>query len=181
MLREQAEFFTPEEIERLLQVAREAFDVCIVDVNAYWDNAATVCSVLQADARVVVTTGDISQFQEDLTKWIGQVGNIFGLEPKSFDLIASLMDKQNHSDHLSIRDIRKETQMYVIGKVHRQSDVVSTLNRGKISELLQSGQPIRNDLHSVTQRFIDKYGLNRRLEGVRVSWFKKLLTGPAAT
>lgn len=178
MLREQAEFFTSEEIEHLLRIAREAFDVCIVDVNAYWDNAATVCSVLQSDARVVVTTGDITQFQEDLTKWIGQVGSVFGLEPHSFELVAVQMEKQSHSDSLTVRDIRKETQMLVIGKIHKYPDLVRSLNRGKLTELLQRGQPIRSELSSITQRFIAKYSLAQRTAPVKLSWFKRFIAGP---
>lgn len=38
-LREQAEFFTAEDIEHLIAVAKQTFDLCLIEVNAYWDNA----------------------------------------------------------------------------------------------------------------------------------------------
>jgi hypothetical protein len=63
MLREQAEFFTPEDIKYVLSVAKGIFDICIVEVNAYWDNAATICVVEEADSKWIVTTTDITQFQ----------------------------------------------------------------------------------------------------------------------
>ena len=54
-----------------------AFDICIIEVSAYWDNAATVSGLLEADSKIVVTTGDIAHFQEDFSRWIRQVGVCF--------------------------------------------------------------------------------------------------------
>jgi septum formation inhibitor-activating ATPase MinD len=180
MLREQSDFFTPEEIEHLLRAAREAFDLCIVDVNAYWDNAATVCGILQSDLRVVATTSDIAQFQEDVSKWIGQVGSVFGLQAADFELIAVQMDKHKQSEGLTVKDIRKETQMRCIGLIHRHAEAVHYLNQGKLVDLLQQGQPIRAEVSSIVQRLIDSQGLNRKMLPSKEPWLKRLLTSAAA-
>ncbi|MNV86879.1 hypothetical protein D3C71_1809420 [compost metagenome] len=130
---------------------------------------------------MVVTTGDITQFQEDLSRWIGQVGSVFGFQAHSFDLIATQMDKIRSHDQLTVRDIRKETQMQVIGKIHKYAEIVPLLNRGKLIELLQTEHPLRTDISSVTQKFIDIYGLTRTMKNSRLPWFKRILNSPAVT
>ena len=113
MLREQAEFFTPSEIIHLLRVARGTFDVCIIEVSAYWDNAATVCGLLEADSKIVVTTADIAHFQEDFSRWIRQVGAVFGLQPDGFELMAVQTERHAKHSEFTIKDIRKETQLHL--------------------------------------------------------------------
>ncbi|MBP1990907.1 hypothetical protein [Paenibacillus eucommiae] len=181
MLREQAEFFTPSEIEHLLCIAKLTFDVCIVEVNAYWDNAATICGIVEADMRIAVTTGDMSHFQEDMNRWVGQVGSVFGVQSHAFDLIAVQIEKQSKSDSLSVKDIRKETQMHLIGQVSRYSDITAVLNRGKLSELLQSGHPAQEEISLITQKLIDFHRLPRIGSSRKIPWFKKMLAGTAAT
>ncbi|MBN2982624.1 hypothetical protein [Cohnella algarum] len=87
MARDQAEYYEPEQIERLLGAAREAFDLTIADVSAYWDNAATVCAMREADQRFLVTTSSLTHFQEDVRRWTEQVGALFGLSKEGFRLV----------------------------------------------------------------------------------------------
>jgi MinD-like ATPase involved in chromosome partitioning or flagellar assembly len=183
MLREQAEFFTPAEIEHILRVARSAFDICVVEVNAYWDNAATICGIVEANTRIAVTTGDMAHFQEDLNKWIGHVGSVFGLQSHGFDMIAVQMDKQSKTDTLTIKDIRKETQMHLIGQVSRHADLTAVLNQGKLIELLQSSHPMQEEIAAITRKLIHLHQLTRsESESARkVSWFKKILAGTAVS
>jgi Flp pilus assembly CpaE family ATPase len=180
MLREQAEFFTAVEIEHLLCAARKAFDVCIVEVNAYWDNAATICGIVEADTRIVVTTGDMAQFQEDMNKWIRQVGSVFGLQSHAFELIAVQMGKGVSSDTLSIKDIRKETQMHIIGSLSRHNDAIAVLNRGKLAEMLQTGHPMQAEVSAIAQKLIELHQLPRKLSLPKQTWLKKMLAGSAA-
>ena len=174
MLREQAEFFTAVEIEHLLRTARKAFDVCIVEVNAYGDNAATICGIVEADTRIVVTTGDIAHFQEDMNKWICQVGSVFGLQSHAFELIAVQMGKGGSSDSLSIKDIRKETQMHLIGSVSRHHDAIAILNRGKLIDMLQSGHLMQNEVSSIAQKLIELHQLPRKLMPAKTTWLQKI-------
>jgi Flp pilus assembly CpaE family ATPase len=180
MLREQAEFFTAVEIEHLLRAARSAFDVCIVEVNAYWDNAATICGIVEADTRVVVTTGDIAHFQEDMNKWIRQVGSVFGLQSHAFELIAVQMGKTS-SDTLTVKDIRKETQMHLVGSLSRHEDAVALLNRGKLTEMLSGGHPMQLELTAIAQKIIELYQLPRKVLIPKKPWLKRILAGSAAT
>ncbi len=162
MHREQADFFSSEEIEHLLSVAKQTFDICIVDVNAYWDNAGTVCSMIEADARVVITTTEITHFQEDMKKWIIQVGSVFGITPQHVDLVVAQTDKKLFSQGISLKDIQKETQMRIMATVRRQDKIMNSLNRGRIMDIYQVGHPVRADISTIAHQFIDRYRLPRK-------------------
>jgi Flp pilus assembly CpaE family ATPase len=148
-LREQAEFFTPEDIEHLLQTAKRTFDMCIVEVNAYWDNAATICALLQADSRILVTTPELTHFQEDTDRWLRGLCPIIGLAPDSFDLVLTQADKNGGSTGIRQSDIRKETGLTLIGKVGKYAELTETVNQGKLPELLLGAHPLCRDLGAI--------------------------------
>ncbi|SDO89249.1 hypothetical protein SAMN04487897_12617 [Paenibacillus sp. yr247] len=177
MLREQAEFFSPSEIVHLLRVARSAFDVCVIEVNAYWDNAATVCGLLEADSKIVVTTADISHFQEDFSRWIRQVGSVFGLQPDSFELMAVQTDRHAKPNEFTIKDIRKETQLHFIGQVSRHADALSRCNQGKLLDMFAPSHAMHEEVKAVSRKFIDYYKLPRKVSLRQVTWLQKIITG----
>lgn len=179
MLREQAEFFTSEEIEHLLETARRAFDVCIVDVNAYWDNAATLCGILRSDSRLLVTTGDIGQFQEDMSRWLYSLGSVFGIAPQSFDLILTQCEKDDPG-RIGARDIRKETRMHVAAEVGRLPELCGALNRGKLAELLQHSHELQASLAPIVNAIVTLHGLRAKPELRRKRWLRRILSGEAA-
>ena len=72
---------------------------------------------LEADSKIVVTTADIAHFQEDFSRWIRQVGAVFGLQPDGFELMAVQTDRHAKHSEFTIKDIRKETQLHLIGQV----------------------------------------------------------------
>ncbi|MBD0383708.1 hypothetical protein [Paenibacillus sedimenti] len=180
MLREQAEFFTPSEVVHLLRVARAAFDLCIIEVNAYWDNAATVCGLLEADTRIVITTPDIAQFQEDFTKWIRQVGSVFGLQSDAFELIAVQTDRMSKHDEFTIKDIRKETQLHLIGQISKHADALSRCNQGKLLDLFLPGHAMQEELIAVSRKLIDYYQLPRRVSLRQTTWLRRMIAGRRA-
>ncbi|WP_082927439.1 hypothetical protein [Paenibacillus oryzisoli] len=180
MLREQAEFFTPSEIIHLLRVARGAFDICIIEVNAYWDNAATVSGLLEADSKIVVTTGDIAHFQEDFSRWIRQVGSVFGLQPDAFELMAVQTDRHAKQSEFTIKDIRKETQLHLIGHVSRHGDALARCNQGKLMELLSVTHPMHHEVKAVARKFADFYKLPMKPSVRQETWFQKLIAGKRA-
>ncbi|KRE82424.1 hypothetical protein ASG89_14295 [Paenibacillus sp. Soil766] len=180
MLREQAEFFTPSEIIHLLRVARGAFDICIIEVSAYWDNAATVSGLLEADSKIVVTTGDIAHFQEDFSRWIRQVGSVFGLQPDAFELMAVQTDRHAKQSEFTIKDIRKETQLHLIGHVSRHGDALARCNQGKLMELLNPAHPMHHEVKAVARKFVDFYKLPERTSVRQETWFQKLIAGKRA-
>jgi len=181
MLREQAEFFKTSEMNHLLRTARAAFDVCIVEVNAYWDNAATVCALLEADTRVVATTPDIAQFQEDFSKWIRQVGSAFGLQPDSFELVAMLADRSmSMQEEFTIKDIRKETQLHLLGQISRHGDALALCNQGKLFDLYAPGHAFHAELSALSRKFADYYQLPRKVSLRQTTWLRRMMSGRRA-
>jgi MinD-like ATPase involved in chromosome partitioning or flagellar assembly len=172
--REQADYYTVEEIEYLLMIARSAFDVCVVDVNAYWDNAGTVCAMIEANARIIVTTPELSHFQEDLNKWVTKVGSALGILTQHTDLVVNQLEKKSSQYGVRLKDIEKETQMRMIGTVKRHDYVSRQLNEGKIMELYQSGSKLRTELTTIVHQLIDRFRLTRQIHlPKRISFFGK--------
>lgn len=183
LLREQAEFYSPEDIEHLLQTARSAFDLCIVEVNAYWDNAATVSAILQADMRLLVTTGEITHFQEDVYRWLQCVGPVFHLDASSFDLVVNQGKSAVESGGLHLRDIRKETGMHMIASVSGYPEISAILNHGKMMELFTGEHPIVRELDGIVQSLIARYGLGKTQlpAKTKAGWLARLRSGVKAT
>lgn len=148
-LREQAEFFTAEDIEHLIAVAKQTFDLCLIEVNAYWDNAATICALLQADSRILVTTPELTHFQEDTDRWLRALCPIIGLQSGSFDLVLTQADKGVHTAGIRQSDIRKETGLSFIGKVGKYPDLPEAVNQGRLLELLLGSHPVCRDLGAI--------------------------------
>ncbi|KIL38887.1 hypothetical protein SD70_23680 [Gordoniibacillus kamchatkensis] len=178
MLREQAEFFTAEEIEHLLSMAREAFDVCIVDVNAYWDNAATLCGIIKADTRLLVTTGDITHFQEDVNRWLRTLGNVFGVTPSAFDLVLNQCDA-SMAGGIRARDIRKETGMHVVTEVKRLPELFTAVNRGQLAEVMKQSEQLRDSLLPLCQTIVTLHRLQMKQHQRRKPWLKRVLARTA--
>ncbi|MEF3306417.1 AAA family ATPase [Paenibacillus sp. GYB003] len=166
-LREQAEFFTAEDIEHLLHAAKRAFDICIVEVNAYWDNAATICALLQANSRILVTTPELTHFQEDADRWLRGLCPIVGMEAESFDLVVTQSDRSAGSAGIRQRDIRKETGLSLIGKVGKYADLTEAVNQGKLLELLLGPHPLARDVDAVAALLAEVCGIEARLRSQR--------------
>jgi MinD-like ATPase involved in chromosome partitioning or flagellar assembly len=181
MLREQAEFFTPEDIDHLLETAAKSFDLCVIEVNAYWDNAATICGALQAGMRIVVTTGEVGHFQEDIHRWIKSVSGIFGLQASAFDIFITQKENGSISSGIRTKDIRKETSMNVIGEMRRHPQAADYLNRGAIVDLFKNDLTMISDLSGLTNTIAALYGLERRMEAEKERWYSKFLPRTSAT
>ncbi|PYI51617.1 AAA family ATPase [Paenibacillus flagellatus] len=163
-LREQAEFFTLDDIEHLLQTAKATFDVCIVEVNAYWDNAATIGALLAADSRVLVTTPELTHFQEDADRWLRGLCPVIGLDADSFDLVLTQADRAGTSAGIRQRDIRKETGLPLIGRVGKYPDLTDAVNQGKLLDFLLGSHPLSRDLEGVVRLLSAVCGIESALE-----------------
>lgn len=85
--REWAEKITLDEVDHLLTVARSTFDLVIVDVHTYPDQAATLKSVKDADDRLVVVQPIITSYQSSWNDWFGSVWQHYGLSENDFHLV----------------------------------------------------------------------------------------------
>lgn len=156
LYREQAEYYTPSDIEHLLKIAARAFDVCIVDVNAYWDNAATVSALLASDLKVLVTSDQLAHFQEDLSQWMRTGYDWLNMTPDLFHLFIN----QQHRQHggYSHKDIKRETGLSIIGWMNGYEQLPSFLNRGKLEEFFMENPSAESSFDSIVQHVIHENG-----------------------
>ena len=155
MQREQADYYTTEEINVLLRAAKEAFDYCIVDTNAYWDNAATIGAMLSAGQRIMVTTPQSAHHQEDMDHWCHALVSLFGLSLSDFDLLIV----QSHRDAAySGKQIAKEVQMARIGELSRFAGLERYLEEGNLDELLQGGSVFSKEVYRFAQTVLTLHG-----------------------
>lgn len=174
MLREQAEFYTLNDIDCLLQVAAESYDYCVVDTNAYWDNAATISTMMSAGMRLMVTTGQLGHFQEDVNRWLQPLAPVFGCSPKSFDLLITQKGGSNPSSSYSSRDIRRETGMHRIGDIHKSKEIDSMLNQGKLWEAIAHPSLLREDLAQVARTLLNLFGEATTQRSDRRTWLQTM-------
>jgi len=174
LAREQAEYFEPADIQRLLAASRAAFDLTIADVSAYWDNAATIVAMREADERYLATTGSYSHFQEDVRRWTDQVGGMFGLSPDRFHIILLRGGTRAMGDY-GMKEIRKVigsrqlTELKLLESVHLQ------LDSGRLDEWLASQDKSAGMFDPVAEPLIGKLNWQARLRRKEQPWLRRLL------
>jgi hypothetical protein len=174
MAREQAEYYEPEDIVQLLSAAREAFDLTIADVSAYWDNAATVCAMREADDKFIVTTERLSHFQEDVHRWTGQVGSLFGLSPEKLQLIL-LQGTEKKTGGFRMKEIRKETGCNEFAEMRLTESVHLQLDSGRLDEWLASEESHSASFDAVAQPYLSKLNWAQRLQKTDRPWLRRLM------
>jgi len=84
-------------IGELLDVCRRTFDVTVVDVSSYPDNAATVCAVRGADARWLVASNRPSSYLWSWSEWYECYWKHCGLSPADAELVCNRYDPAGDS------------------------------------------------------------------------------------
>jgi len=174
LAREQAEYYEPGDIERLLAVSREAFDLTVADVSAYWDNAATICAMREADERYLTTTSKFTHFQEDIRRWAVQAGGMFGLSRDSFHVVL-LQGSSRAMGGYGMKEIYKEigsrslTELKLIESVHLQ------LDSGRLDEWLASQERSAGMFDPVAEPLMRRLNWQERFYRKEQPWLRKLL------
>ena len=174
MQREQAEFYTLNDIDCLLQIAAQSYDYCIVDTNAYWDNAATISTMMSAGMRLMVTTEQLGHFQEDMNRWLQPLAPVFGCSPKSFDLLITQRGGGQQTGSYTAREIRRETGMHRIGEVHKFKEMDSLLNQGKLWEAINNPSVLREDLAKLAHTLLSLYGEATVQRSSQLTWIQTI-------
>jgi len=156
--REQAEFYRIEDIECLLRAAAEAFDYCVADASAYWDNAATVGGILQAGQRILVTTPVLSNFQEDVNGWLKTLAPMLGLSDADFDLLIARQPASPPAGGFGKNEIRRETGLARIGTVRHTDGIDAMLDQGRLWDAVTGKGPLSNDLERVARTLLALHG-----------------------
>lgn len=173
MMRDQAEFFTPEEVEHLLDVAERTFPLTLLDTGAYWDNAATICGLRRAASRILVTTGALSHFQEDGNRWIKQVSPLFGVEPEQYEMVA--IQSPWRTGGYTMKEIGKETGLSPLGEMQVNETFYSLLDSGRYEDWLKGDQLGKKAMKTPSDKLMERYGLQRKMTMSVQPWYRKLL------
>jgi septum formation inhibitor-activating ATPase MinD len=173
--REQAEFYTVDDMEHLLKVASDSFDYLIVETNAYWDNAATIAGIMHAGQRIMVTTPELGHFQEDVTRWCRTLTPVFGLSQDSFDLLITRCRSVNNSGEFSTRDVRRDTSMSKIGEIRKEDILPSLLNQGRLWEAVARDSVISQDFERLARTLLTLHGASIKTSTIPQGWLHMLI------
>lgn len=172
-LRDQAEYYTPEEVEHLLDNAREAFRITVADVSAYWDNAATVAAMRAADSRIIATTTALSHFQEDGRNWLGLAQSLFGIGPESCEAV--IIQPPWRNGGFSVKDVQKETGLRAAGRLQLTEPLFTALDNGTLLEWVREDEAGRKAMAQTSRSLMDRHGV-RFGRGIRHQpWYRRLL------
>jgi len=174
LARDQAEYYEPEQVETLLAAARDAFEVTVADVSAYWDNAATVVAMREADHRCLVTTGSLTHFQEDVNRWTGQVGSQFGLTLANYHLVL-MQSKYRHTGGFGMKEIRKETGCLSLSELQLAESVHLQLDSGRLDEWLAADERHASAFDPVAGTLLRQLNWEQRLKRTERPWLRRLL------
>ncbi|WP_258171008.1 hypothetical protein [Paenibacillus sp. R14(2021)] len=174
MLRDQAEFYTIEEIDHVLETAQHTFDMVVADVGAYWDNAATLSALRRASTRIVVTTSALSHFQEDGQRWVRQLSPLYGFSLESFQSIIIHSPWSKGGFH--VKDIGKELGVTMLGELTLTDSMLTQLDSGTLEEWLTENDRGKRMMQGPAKAITEAYGMRRQTKPVVQPWHKKLLT-----
>ncbi|MFD2115672.1 hypothetical protein ACFSTH_10665 [Paenibacillus yanchengensis] len=171
--REQAEFYWPEHIEHLIRVAQQLYAVIIVDVSAYWDNAATITAMRLADTRVMITSVALSHFQEDRNKWTNEVAPLFQLSEVAFEYVTTHYPWKNGG--FTMNQVQKQLQLKTWDQMKVSESLLAKLDQGTYVHWLvsdRSGQQLMNQgAATIMKRHQIPVALQWKKEQ---PWFRKL-------
>jgi len=173
LMRDQAEFYRPEEIEHLLEAAASAFRLTVVDVSAYWDNAATIAANRLAGSRIVVTTPALSHFQEDGKRWLGASSPLFGIPADAYETV--IIEPPWRNGGYSMKDVQKEIGLASIGELRVTEPMLIGLDSGKLQEWLREDEAGKQAMRGTSERLMDRYGIRFGGQLVQRPWYRKLL------
>ncbi|MUT68638.1 hypothetical protein [Paenibacillus sp. NEAU-GSW1] len=175
MHRDQAEFFTPEEAEHLIDVARRSFSIVIADTGAYWDNAATVCAMRLAQSRIVVTTGALTHFQEDGKRWIQQISPLFGISAEQYETL--LIHPPWGTGGYQMKEVCKELGTAKLGELRLSDTLFAQLDSGKYSQWLKEDSAGKKAMLEPAKSLMNKHGIRRSFPAVHAQpWYRKLIS-----
>ncbi|WP_424768836.1 hypothetical protein [Paenibacillus sp. sgz302251] len=179
-MRDQAEFFTPDEAEHLLTIAEQTFSFVVVDVGAYWDNAATICSLRRASTRVLLTTPALSHFGEDGRRWIRQVSPLFGITSEQYESV--LITHSNRTGGYQMKHICKELGTSALGQFQLSESLFSQLDNGTFADWLHADTAGKRAMHGPAKALMQRHGLRVMPSTIQVQpWYRKLMTHRSGT
>jgi len=173
--RDQAEFYLPEHIDHLLAVARQTFSIIIVDAGAYWDNAATICAMRQADSKIIATTSALSHFQEDGKRWLIDIAPLYQVAPNEYECLTITFPWKNGGFHM--KHVYKEMNMKSIGQFQLTESMYHQLDRGQYEQWLGEDRQGMQAMNASANKLMQRYQLAIHSgTGQNQPWYRRLMT-----
>lgn len=174
MVRDQAEFFAPEEMNHLLAVAERTFDFVVLDVSPYWDNAATICALRKASSRILVTTPALSHFQEDGKRWINQVSPLFGVASDQYETV--VIQHLSGNGGFQMKHICKELGTAPLGQFRLSEQMFSQLDSGRYETWLREDRQGKQAMGEPAKQLMRKHGIRPFITARHAQpWYRKLM------
>lgn len=152
--REQAELYTPEDIEYLLHMASQSFDYCVIDCHAYWDNAATIIAALYSANRILVTTPHIDRFQDDYRAWVMNTASMFGLGMKDFKVLITQYGQADFE--YTEKEIQQAMNMQICGTLSYDRMLAKALQDGQLHAWSLARHSYGNQIDSIIVRLAEQ-------------------------
>jgi pilus assembly protein CpaE len=111
--RDTASDVTPEMVQHLLQVARETFDITIVDVHSFPDNAATISAVRTADERWLVVQDNYASYKTSWGEWYDCYWKHCKISTEDISLIVNRSTPQVNTDKIA-----SQLNMKLLGDIY---------------------------------------------------------------
>lgn len=173
MNREGAEFVGTGEIDHLLDVAEKTYGLVVLDVGAYWDNAATICSIRRAGSRILITTPALSHFQEDGRRWIGGVSPLIGVNPHQYDCVIVPYTWRKGGYRMS--DICKELGTAPMGEFRMNDSMFASLDKGEYGVWLREDPAGRTAMRKPASKLMERHDIRGIFTTMtRQPWYRRL-------
>lgn len=155
--REWADKITLDEIDFLLETARQTFDVVVVDVHTFPNNAATIQSMKKADDRYIVVQPNVLSYQSSWHDWYYNVWEHMDFGEKDFSAIV------NRSTNVLTLQIEKSMGSKIIAKIRNipRGEGIKSVNQGTPIYFNQSDviDPFRDDIHTLASEIAKKHDI----------------------
>jgi len=103
--RDTAADVSPEMMETLLETSRNVFDVTVLDLSSYPDNAATVCGVRRSDLRWLVAGNRKTSYLWSWSEWYECYWKLCGISPSEIGLVLNRYEPNGEEAERAARSI----------------------------------------------------------------------------
>jgi len=157
-------FYQPEEIAHLIDVAKQCYDVILIDAGSHFDNACYAQAYLSADLKFLVTTQEEKGYRNYFPLIHQQL--LEPIESKLSDFILLLNKFQPNYTLINEKDLQEELEMSLLTSIPDQ-DVVGVLATRQVDFLYDIGEEdYKKAIHTVVNTIVSEGELTR--EGVDV-------------
>lgn len=168
--REMAEYYSDQEVNQLIILAKQRFKYVILDSSAYWDSAGSICSLQQAEHIIVVTTDALSHFQEDGRAWFGRMSSFIELERSHY--YALIIRQHRQSKGYRQHEIINELDMLLLGETELPLPLLDSLDEGDLVGWLTQSSDGKKWTYSLWYELLKKDDKSLVNQSKQMTWKK---------